>query len=373
MRPYLFLLASLFLLATVRASCPGAKVLDCPLPGSPQSIILKGQTFCPTMDTATGLERQGMSCASMPSCCGSYRNFDSKDGFRVIGVQYEFTDSGSLLIPAGKKVRLEFVRETCLGELEFGTQGVQTQESTKITMHYEKGYLNELKNRRTVTLGPSDGQSMKFSSEDGCHLMALDVHAPKGAALLVSRADLCLIDAALDTCGVCNGNGQSCQQNRAAAAVERRSGGRRLLTVEDNTTRPTLGPRPTEGVVPSDWVDSACLEADLPIKVNVACHTQLTDSTCLTVFGFCNPNPYSVYIPAGSANNYFIRDPRNRGQNSFFTNGCETESFSVQWNCTRHDDFALQWVLTTPLSISSGSDTQIATIHREHERSTCAL
>jgi len=343
MRPYLFV--ALALLAVASATCPNARVLDCPLPGSPQNLILKQQTFCPNPDTSSGLERQGLSCASLQSCCSSYSHFDSKEGFRTIGVQYEITDSGAMLVPAGKKVRLEFVRETCLGELEISTQGVQSQEDLKMVLYYEKGLLQADKGRAKINLGHWSVDSTVWRPNQDetslCHLMALDIHAPKDAAILVKRADLCLLDAQLDICGVCNGNGQSCQESRASAQMERRQGGRRLLTVSD-TTAPvaggggaaTAGPRPTEGVVPSDWVDEACTEAAQAVIPSVYCHTQLTDSTCLTVFGFCNPNDYAVYISAGSSNNYFIRNPMNRGQNSLFVSGCEASSFAINWNCT---------------------------------------
>lgn len=257
MKPsYLFVaLASLFLLGLVRAKepCQEARVLNCPLNGSPQDLVLKQQTFCPLPDTAHGLERQGMSCSSLAHCCSSYSQFDSKEGFRLIGVYYHVDPAtGALEIPAGGKVRLEFVRETCLGALVLGTRGVQTQEQTKITAHYEKGMSPD---KRSIKLAISGEEPATFSLPDaGCHLMALDLHAPKDAALTVTRADLCLMDAQLDACGVCNGNGQSCQSDRIQAQQQRR----RLMTVateEESSPRATVGPF-TEGPVPADWVGS---------------------------------------------------------------------------------------------------------------------
>jgi hypothetical protein len=365
--PLLILAVVSLALASANKPCPNASTQNCVLGSlNGQDVILRNQAFCPLPDTASGLERQGLGCAALQSCCSVYTRFDQQDAFRMFGPSKRQTSS-QLVVPAGGYVRLEFTRETCASDLSLSLNGVASvRGQAAIIGHHERGYGQD-----TVITVSDFSNPVQLNSL--CHLMALTIKAPKDAALTVQSVGLCLLDATLDVCGVCNGNGQSCQADRDAAVVARRDPSvRRLLSAGDNERR-TVGPAPTSGPVPSGWVDAACLSADKGVIPTVFCHTQINDNQCLTVFGYNNPNPYPVFLPAGTGNNYFIRDPLNQGQNCFFLPGVEEQSFAIEWNCTRHDNFYLQWVLNTPTVNNGNGDTQIAKIHREHERSTCTL
>lgn len=371
MRPYLFLLASLFLLCCVQQSlagdCRAAVTQSCTL--APYNVQLSQQVFCPRNDArASALERNGSSCSELQYCCQSLNRFNSPDAtaaVRTVGLQFSYDQtSGALRVPAGKEVTLEFLKEACVASLSFS--GVDSLEITSVRF-----VPNAAVRQESLTIRNGDGSNVL----NLCRLAAISIRVPAPAnedsedtVASINGINVCLLGADVDTCGVCNGNGVCPTEAPAGAPVRNNA----IPPPINDRLEQQTGLTNADNSIGATW-SSSNSQIRRVIEPVAVCNTRLPSSDyCFAVFGYyfadynvaLDGTP-CVYVPP--SRNFFLPDPGYRGQPCIFhapgpnLNG----SFGVMWDCTTHHHTKLSWVITSNSSDAGGLVTRSATASRE--------
>jgi hypothetical protein len=84
--------------------------------------------------------------------------------------------------------------------------------------------------------------------------------------------------------------------------------------------------------------------------------------TCFTVWGYNNPNNYSVQVTGN--HNYYIATPIASSVGTIFSPGLVEEAFLTFWNCHEHIHVHHSWYLQTNLTIGDHIFARRPKVHR---------
>lgn len=372
----------LLLLASAVALARGECVTKtCPLSPYQNELALRNQAFCGETADIKKLQRTGNDCADLDYCCASitdFRTVQAKESVRLIGLSQRIdAETGSVNLPASRTARLEFDREACVARLTIATVGLP-RGAVRLTRYY-------LTDGNTPALESTEYPLGSPSNEivlDECRVLALSISAPVDLGLRIAGVSFCLLDTSADACGVCNGDGSSCDSLADVASVSVAetskanirdiSVRKRSLPEDEQTQAPSVAKASstTSAIATSQeelWNSCYAVEtAKYPIRPFVRCHHKLGGGQCFSVFGYENKNNATVYVP--SERNSFLPKPAYRGQPHFFIPGGEDAAFGVVWNCTAHRQIHLSWNIESSTTQPAGEWPNKATVHRGYSR-----
>jgi hypothetical protein len=337
------LVVALVLIVAIASAqqCAHSTTQTCTL--APYNIQLSQQIFCPRNDAvASRLQRNGTGCSDLTYCCQSLNDFSSaaaSASVRVIGLfQSIDATSKALVVPAGQRAQLEFLRDACVGSISF--TGV-TSLNVTVYQFQDSGSISSSQ----VSLSAQSPLNL-------CHVAALTIVVPDSSdpdvtAASIQSINMCLLGADVDTCGVCNGNGV-CQTAAPGGAAVLQSANV-PPTINDRLSQQSVNS--ADAGIASVWASSTTTvrRAIIPTLV---CNSRLASSDmCFAVFGyrFADYDPVldnsttTVYVPP--SNNFFLPDPGYRGQPCVFTAPGNNASFGVLWDCTTHHNTKLSWTI----------------------------
>jgi hypothetical protein len=325
---------------------------SCPLEPFEDTVVWSNQLFCINESAPGAL--QGTGCESLQYCCSAFSDFSPESIPSSLLITSSSvgnspppppssppSSSGAQTILPGQSLRLEFVPPlACVVQLTLENLRLDVIATVRITL-YQMRPTDDQSYTSTSDVSIPPGATIQ-ANIDQCHVLGIALRAPNNAGVALSSLTACLVQAQLDSCGACGGDGRTCNGTSDA---------------------------------PQLWNPSLPLPlVALPVLPTLYCHTPNSgDGLCCTGFGYKNPNPTPVYLSAGTLNNYFTPRPASRNQTSMFVPGVESPAVVVHWPCAGGaTNIHLQWTLDTPTT-SLRSWPNSVQVHRDQAITRCPV